>query len=141
MEQVISLAARMIKGEGCRECRSPEYESPIRGSTDLMDEFVDALIDLVNIASSMDIDLSLTLCKRAKFSITKLATVYDDFDWLQKLFEMRMETDELEEMWCHGNQKCWCWDFGGRSDEHLEQCWHVVDNNDQDWYGYEDYCE
>ena len=139
LEQVISLAARMIKGEGCGECDSPSYQSPVRGSIDLMDEFVDALIDLVNIASSMDIDLSLTLCKKAKFSITKLATVYDEFDWLQNLFETNMETDELEEMWCHENQNCWCWDFGGKNDEHLEECWHVDDNNSQDLYEYEDY--
>jgi len=60
MEQVISLAARMVKGEGCGECGSHDYQSPVRGSIDLTDEFVDALADLVNIASAQGIDLVLS---------------------------------------------------------------------------------
>jgi hypothetical protein len=137
MEQVVSLAARMVKGEGCGECGSHDYQSPVRGSIDLTDEFVDALADLVNTASEQGIDLVLST--KARFSIDKLVTIYYEYDWLQSLFEMDMETDELEEMWCHENQKCWCWDFGGRSDEHSEKCGlHAHDENSQDWYEYDD---
>ena len=120
MEQVISLAARMIKGEGCGKCGSLEYKSPIRGSIDLVDEFVDALADLVNIASEQATDLVLSA--KANFSIAKLATVYDEFTWLQTVREEEMEAEDMEEMWCHENQGWICWDFNCRSDEHLEKC-------------------
>lgn len=117
---MISLAARTIKGEGCGKCGSLEYKSPIRGSIDLVDEFVDALADLVNIASEQAADLVLSA--KANFSITKLATVYDEFTWLQTVREEEMEAADMEEMWCHGNQGCFRWDYFCRSDEHLEKC-------------------
>jgi hypothetical protein len=137
MEQMVSLAARMVKGERCGECGSLDYHSPIRGSIDLTDEYVDALADLVNIASEQGTDVVLSA--KARFSIDKLVTIYDEYHWLQNLFKMDFETDDLEEMWCHKSQSCWCWEFGGRSDEHSEKCGlHAHHENSQDWYEYDD---
>jgi len=121
MEQVISLAARMIKGEDCQECGSLEYEPPIRGSSDLVDEFVNALARLVQISGEQG--MNLVFSTKANFSIAKLATIYDERFWLPIIGDVYMDADEMEvmeEMWCH-EKGCSCWDYFCRYDEHSEK--------------------
>jgi bacterioferritin-associated ferredoxin len=119
IEQVVRLAARMVKGEACGKCYSAEYQSPTRSSIDLARQFVDAIEALDGIATALGVKVFMS--SKPKFSIEKLCSIYDHFDQVRHLIDDLNDIEELEEMWCHDGCCASCWDSGD-GDLHLKWC-------------------
>jgi hypothetical protein len=121
IEQVVMLAARMVKGEACEECYMSDYQSPTHGSVELARRFVDTIEDLDGLATDHGVELLLS--SRTRYSIDKLCSIYEYFDWVRHLGGYAGDADDLEEMWCHGKSRCGadCWD-SGYDNLHLKWC-------------------
>jgi hypothetical protein len=124
-EQLIFLAARMIKGEQCEN--HPNYKSPCRVAGRIHRQFAEALMDL------RDVDAKSTYSDKARFALGKLFLVYPKQYALLRIM-MSLEPDqptsdlqeEFEEMWCHqyeDHEDCDCWDVDYKSwQRHTKGC-------------------
>jgi hypothetical protein len=121
IQEIVILAARMVKGEACEECREADYKSPIRGSLELVQCFASTIEELEAIAGEKGIEVGLT--SKGRFSLNKLCSIYYEFRSLRHLADIHGVTDDLEEMWCHEGEECdtGCWDGGG-DDLHSDWC-------------------
>jgi hypothetical protein len=129
MERQLALASRRIKGEACEKC-GPGYKSSNPGSVRFHYGMADDIRCLEEILT--DLDLEVELSNKGKYSLHKLFLVFPDcYSPYQHLFrsaEMRGYDgwkEQLDEMWCHNNPVCDCWDrpFDCCGDEgHCKNC-------------------
>ena len=108
-EQLLSIAARMVKGEKCEcvECGPAVSHRP----TAVHDFVVMGLEELEDVAKEMNSDWMLS--KRGRFCLHKLSTikvaVYNPVTHLAS-YPRPQNYYQLEEMWCLENSECDCWD-------------------------------
>jgi len=111
-EQLLSIAARMVKGEKCEceECGPAVSHRP----TNVHDWVVMGLKELEEVTQKLDLDWQLN--ERGRFSLLKLSTVnereYREVKHLADTSE-RQDYRELRQMWSLENEDCDCWDEVG----------------------------
>jgi hypothetical protein len=135
VEQLLSLASRMIKGERCGECEI-SFRSPTRGSDDLHRELSRAIRHIVG-----DTRMGSSLSLKSKFALKKLCSIYPSY--YRPLEEYLIGNTNprsaiYEKMWCHENVHligghgkddkgehkmiCKCWDEGYEG-AHCKTCY------------------
>ena len=141
VEQLLALASRTIKGEGCASvCDDGYYNSGCGVSSAIHQFFVDTIEEIIGYSIINPQPPTWSLDHRATFSLEKLIAAFNVYRPLQILIKSTVaERDgelqgQLEEMWCtspwdeYGEKRlegCGCWDkvwmapvYG-----HLEGCW------------------
>lgn len=141
VEQVLALAARTIKGEGCPSCDDEDHCSGSGVSPKIHEHFVESIIEM---SSSLQIP-GWSMNHRASFSLDRLCTVFSNYHPLRlfltppaadKWGEKEEAEEQLEGMWCHQpwddsrDQRvsaCRCWDevchpFSSNH-YHTKGCW------------------
>ena len=127
-EQVIFLAARLIKGEGCED--HSDYESPSRMWAGVHKDFADAIANLEDVGRKQGVWI---YSDKARFCLGKLSSGYPSQYLLIQTFGAARNgpttnelQEELDEMWCHDNENCEncsCWDHGYKSWQgHAKPC-------------------
>ena len=127
VERLISLASRMIKGEGCGQCWTG-CKCPKPGSPELHNTFVDAIELLEHTGKTLGLELSLSV--KARFSLNMLCEILGpQYSSLRKLSQMsdgggwEFWVEQLEEMWCQRAPGCQCWDEDhGWANVHHKHC-------------------
>ena len=127
VEQLVFLAARMVKGEGCQH--HPEYESPCKGSGGIHPFFEYAL---ENLHMALDDEgSSWSYSSKAEFALLKLKSIHPGVYAFLKAGGVKSSMsrdlwEQYEEMWCHDHEECsgcGCWDAGNLSSEgHIKGC-------------------
>jgi hypothetical protein len=137
MENLITLASRMVKGEKCTVCNDDE-PSPLRGSETIHQHFADAMLQLVD--DYPDPPLNIDLGDKSKFALTKLCEIHPEtYRWVKYLTKGRgPEWEGYETMWCGYDIKGGVYNF---DDEDRDDYVRTCDCWDQD-YGpeHEKYC-
>ena len=140
VEQLLSLASRLVKGERCEECRI-NFKSPTRGwqgSDELHRKLSRAIYSIVGYTEEAGQGWSLTL--KLKFALNKLARIYPKhYQSLEFLiWNSNPHSAIYETMWCHENVHpdagygqddkgehktvCKCWDEGYEG-AHCKTCY------------------
>jgi hypothetical protein len=119
-EQLIFLAARLIKGEGCED--HPTYKSPGGSGAGCHRDFADAIGDLEELGAEKE---EFTYSDKARFALDKLLLMYPDEYAVVPICGSARESlrtshlqEEFEQMWCHDNEDCRdcdCWDVDSGS--------------------------
>lgn len=135
-EQLLALASRTIKGEGCSECDSTYHCSGCGVSPSIHRLFVNQILEMLYEPTLQPLSLDI----RAQFSLDKLCIIFGTiYRPLRSHVEAKinaMDMDlrsELESMWCHlpgdpqeefGERTCECWDSSGASSyqQHWKGC-------------------
>ena len=114
MERTLALASRLVKGEACEIC-GPGYKSSNPGSSSLHYGNADVIRCLEEVLT--DLNLRVELSNNGKYSLHKLCLIfpeyYSPYQHLFRLAESRGYDGwkgQLDEMWCHNNPVCNCWD-------------------------------
>jgi hypothetical protein len=119
VEQMIFLAARLVKGEACEECKSG-YRSPNPGSARLHELVVDGIECIEEIGK--DLGLKWSLSAKGVFALNKLCFIfliyYSSIQYLSlpHYFDYQQYQgieEGLDESWCHDLEEapnCHCWD-------------------------------
>jgi hypothetical protein len=109
-EQLLSIAARMVKGEKCEcvECGPAVSHRP----TAVHDFVVMGLEELEEVAKELNLEWRLS--ERGRFCLHKLSStdhglVYNSVKHLANT-PGPQDYHQLEEMWCLENSECDCWD-------------------------------
>jgi len=109
-EQLLSIAARMVKGEKCEcvECGPTVSHRP----TAVHDFVVMGLEELEEVAKELNLEWRLS--ERGRFCLHKLSltvhgSVYNSVKHLANT-PGPQDYHQLEEMWCLENSECDCWD-------------------------------
>jgi len=134
-EQLLALASRTIKGEGCGECEETYACSGSGVSPSIHEFFVEQILDMIDESKQ-----PLSLGSRGDFTLDKLCAVHNIY---RPLRHHKKETvnatnddirSELESMWCHlpgdshqeefGERTRVCWDLSGTSpyQQHWKGC-------------------
>ena len=127
-EQLIFLAARLIKGEDCGD--HPNYESPGHLWAGVHQDFADGIGDLEEIGQGKG---EFTYSDKARFALDKLSLLYPKQYAVAPMCGPPQDIpgtgnlrEEFEQMWCHDNEKCRkcnCWDIdNGSCQGHEKGC-------------------
>ena len=104
VEQLLSLASRLVKGKHCEECRM-DFKSPTRGwrgSDGLHRELSRAIHRIVEDSTEGTLGWSLSL--KMKFALNKLNHIYPGhYRSLETLIDSSPQSVIYETMWCHEN--------------------------------------
>jgi len=122
LEKILDLTARMVKGEGCTECRE-KCREPTRFDSFSRANILQAVDDLGMEAIDEGAELS-GLNERTKFCLDKLRSTHFVYEFIHGLSQADSLKNEptykhLAEMWCESDTKvekhdpaweCTCWD-------------------------------
>jgi hypothetical protein len=139
VEQLLALAARTIKGEGCASCGDKTYCSGSGVSPTIHEDFVECIFEMVSSCQIPPIN------HRAKFSLDRLCAVFGIYHQLRdQLTYLAADNwggqeeaqEQLEGIWCHRPYDysreervsgCRCWDAEwysySSSHYHSKGCW------------------
>jgi hypothetical protein len=115
IEQLLFLASRFVKGQACEDegCDT----GIISKHNCIHGDFEDAIDKLEDFATEHNLEIKLST--KGQFALNKLCKVFGGvgegrgYTSLQHLIgtpDRLEDTQQLEEMWCHQNEDCDCWD-------------------------------
>ena len=140
VEQLLSLASRLVKGEHCGECNT-NFKSPTRrfkGLDELHGKVGRSIVCIIGDAKGSKAEWSLSL--KSKFALNKLSYIYPhEYRPLKFLIrDPNPRSAIYETMWCHENEHsvaghgkddsgehkmiCRCWDEG-YEEAHCKTCY------------------